>query len=452
MAIIVKMPKLGLEMEQGTVLEWFVDPGQPVSEGDVIAEVESEKSIGEVEAREDGELRRIYLEEGESIPPGKPIGILANGDADIADLEAEVESELGGAADTGQESSSDEAATGETGTASGDSGTAQTATAGAAPDGASAAVKASPRAKKRAEELSVDLSTVEGTGPMDSVTEADVEAAAESGTTAESDSAAEEVKASPRAKKRAEELGVDLTTVEGTGPMDSVTEDDVEAAAEAGSGAEPVAAQRVDTGGVATSRFQQVTEVAAPDAGEALLETTEAVRAAFEDRVTTTDLLLVVASAALADTPVVNGTYGESTHQVVADHDIALVTEADGELTTGVIPAVDEKSLTQLVEAREGLVGDEDERPSFTLAEPAGDDAEGLLVNRPAVAALEVDLSGQRAVPGDDGVDLRPLVTATLTYDTRAIGRSEATAFLDSFFERAAESSTLVLDSYRGTE
>ncbi|MEF8974380.1 MAG: biotin/lipoyl-containing protein, partial [Haloarcula sp.] len=85
MSYIVKMPKLGLEMEQGTVLEWTVEQGDEVSEGEMIAEVESEKSIGEVEAREDGTLRRVYAEEGDAVPPGTPIGIFAAPDADIAD-------------------------------------------------------------------------------------------------------------------------------------------------------------------------------------------------------------------------------------------------------------------------------------------------------------------------------------------------------------------------------
>ena len=99
MGYVVRMPKLGLEMEQGTLLEWAVDRDQPVSEGDLVAEIESEKSIGEVDAREDGVLRRIYLEVGDAVPPGTPIGIVAAADADIADLEAEAEADLSDASE-----------------------------------------------------------------------------------------------------------------------------------------------------------------------------------------------------------------------------------------------------------------------------------------------------------------------------------------------------------------
>jgi len=91
MGYVIKMPKLGLEMEQGTLLEWHVTEGDTVKEGETIAEVESEKSIGEVDAREDGVLRLIDLQEGETVPPSTPIGIVAGADEDIDDLEAEFE-------------------------------------------------------------------------------------------------------------------------------------------------------------------------------------------------------------------------------------------------------------------------------------------------------------------------------------------------------------------------
>ncbi|MEF8902004.1 MAG: E3 binding domain-containing protein [Halovenus sp.] len=431
------MPKLGLEMEQGTVLEWLFEPSDEVSEGDKIVEVESEKSIGEVEAREDGALRRVYVEEGEAVPPGEPIGILAEVDAEISDLEAEVEAEL-------EEELEEEVTAAEPAAPGTDAGSADTrdAASTAQSGGGSTDVKASPRATKQAEELGVDLTTVEGTGPMDSITAEDVEAAA--GNTGER---TEPVKASPRAEKRSEELGVDLTTVEGTGPMDSITAADVEAAADAVS-----AAETADVSQTGSVRYQRATAVADTTAGSALLDTTEAVRSAFEQRVTVMDVVLVVASATLADRPLVNATYAESTHQLQENQNIALLADSDEGRDSVVIPSVAEKSLTDVVEAREARDGATEKTASFTLAHAADVESEGLLVNGPAVAGLEIDPSGQRAVPTDDGVDLRPLVTAKLTYDTRAIDGSEADAFLDRLFERAEQASELILGSYRGKE
>ncbi|MFD1526851.1 lipoyl domain-containing protein, partial [Halolamina salina] len=74
MPYVVRMPKLGVEMETGIVIEWYLDVGETAEEGDVIAEIESEKSTAEVAAREDGALRERYLDAGEEGPPGAAMG------------------------------------------------------------------------------------------------------------------------------------------------------------------------------------------------------------------------------------------------------------------------------------------------------------------------------------------------------------------------------------------
>ena len=412
MGYVVRMPKLGLEMETGVLLEWSVAEGEAVAEGDVVAEVESEKSIGEIEAREAGLLRRTYLEEGGTVPPGTPIGIVAEADADIADLEAEAEADLEG-------------------DAAGEQADAEPATATAA---------------------GPDRST-------ESAAEADSGGPAGDGESAGTEAAG---KVSPRARQRAEELGVDLATVEGTGFEGAVTAEDVEAAAEEQAAPEPAAAaaprarrtsgaHRVAAMSAAADRYDRVTAVAPAAAGEALFETTEAVRTAFDERVTMTDVLAVVTTAALADAPALNGTYAESTHHVRPDCQLALVAGGDGGELTGVVPDAGDRSLGEIVEARRAIESGESPEPTFTLANAADTDEEGRLVNPPAVAALEVDPTGQRSVP-DDGVDLQPLVTAGLTYDTRAVGTGEATAFLEALFERLEAAPSLVLGSYRGRE
>ncbi len=469
MGYIVRMPKLGLEMKEGTLLEWTVAEGEEVAEGDQLAEIESEKSVAEVEAREGGVLRRVYLEVDQTVPPSTPIGILAAPDADISDLEAEAEADLAEEAPDVAGVEAEAAASAPEGGGAAESAAASAggggAAGGASADASAGAdVKASPRAEKRAEELGVDLSTVEGTGPQGAITADDVETAAESAPASDASTEPADVKASPRAEKRAEELGVDLSTVEGTGPQGAITADDVEAAAEAqetaAAAAESAPAAR-DTGEIrrivpddaAAYRHERATAVADEAGATALFETTEAVRSAFEERVTMTDVLAVVASAALADHPIVNATYAEGTHQLHESRNLALAVDIEGEPTAGVIPDADELSITELVEARQDLGGDGGEAvPTFTLANAGETDAEGRLVNEPAVAALEVDPTGQRAVPGNDGVDLRPLVTASLTYDTRALDGADAEAFLESFFDHAERASELVLGSYRGRE
>ena len=93
MGYVVKMPKLGLEMEEGTILDWYVEEEDTVEEGEAIAEIESEKTVAEIDAREGGVLRLLEVEEGATVPPGTPIGIIADANEDIADLESEFETE-----------------------------------------------------------------------------------------------------------------------------------------------------------------------------------------------------------------------------------------------------------------------------------------------------------------------------------------------------------------------
>jgi pyruvate dehydrogenase E2 component (dihydrolipoamide acetyltransferase) len=179
-----------------------------------------------------------------------------------------------------------------------------------------------------------------------------------------------------------------------------------------------------------------------------------AVRRTFEKRVSMTDVLVIVASATLVGHPVLNGTYAEATHQLETSQDVALVADVDGEPVAGVVSDVHTRSLSEIVDARQAIDGSDDTpaTATFSIANAAETESRGRLVNPPAVAALDVDPTGQRAVPDGDGVDLRPLVTAGLTYDARAVDATDATVFLEAFFEQLSEAPKRILESYRGRE
>lgn len=420
MGYIVNMPKLGLEMEEGTVLEWTVDEGGDVEEDDVLAEIESEKSIGEVEAREDGVLRRVFVEVDEAVPPGTPIGIVAAADEDIDDLESEARSEL-------------DAATGE----------------GSGEEAAEAAAEEST-----------------GSEPEPGASGSGTEASA-AGEQSES-TASDDVKATPRAEKRAEELGVELAAVEGTGPQGAITESDVEDAAEAAetagtsgeSGAEPEArsrgrAERIVPDRPEQHRYERTTAVLDAEAAEAVFEAKRAAENALDVDASATDVLLVVLAAALREVPEMNATFEESTHHLHESQHVALVAPADGDgLATSVVADLDEQSFADLVEARRktGDGGEDagaDVTPTFTVADGAAfDDAAGKVVNPPAVAALAVDAVGQRATPAENGVDLQPHATCGVTFDTRAVDQRVVERFFDSLDANARDASELVMKTF----
>jgi len=156
MAYLVKMPNLGMEMQEGEVTKWYVETGDTIEERDVIAEIESEKTTREIEARENGTLRSIYMNEGDVGPPGAPMGLVAKPDEDVSDLEAEVDTSSDSDAQStdGPQSQSSTNATSDT----------------SSPD-----VKLTPKARKQVSELELDLSKVEGTGFQGSITADDID-------------------------------------------------------------------------------------------------------------------------------------------------------------------------------------------------------------------------------------------------------------------------------------
>jgi pyruvate dehydrogenase E2 component (dihydrolipoamide acetyltransferase) len=461
MGYVVKLPKLGLEMEEGTILEWYVEEGDEIAGGDVLLEVESEKSIGEVEAREDGVLQLLAVSEGETVPPGTPIGIVADPEEDIADLEAEF--------DSGNEESKDgaEMAT-DANAADGDSATPPTDD-GTRSESATADVRASPRAKRRAEEVDVDLTAVDGTGPQGAITAEDVDRVVEataSETDAEAsagrDTAAEQVRASPRAKDRATDLGVDLTAVEGTGPQGAITEADVETAAEVDAEASPAGdpetdgqATASDSEGtaLAADRYRSTILVADGTEVDALLEAERLASEAFDLDVSVLDVLLVAVSATLPSHPSLDATFDEGTHHLHSHQRVAIGTSDESPAV--VIDEVAEQSFADLVAIRRSRVGDEsgeagNDGAPVTFALATGDDP-GTVLEAPTVAGLAVDVSKRRAVPTEEGagVSLERYLSCSLSYDPRAVGNANARAFLEGVLDAIESAPELILRTYR---
>lgn len=247
MAEIVVMPKLGLLMETGVVSAWRVSEGDQVKVGDVIAEITTEKITYELEAQGAGVLLRIILAEDGEVPVGDPIAIIGEPGEDISAFGgvSAAGAAAGGVAPT-HDASAAATAAGEPAPVAGEPG-AQAVPVHAPGE----RIVASPAAKKAAAELGVDLAFVAGSGPAGRITLEDVTAAAalggaglapafaSAGTGAGGDVGAE-VFATPTAKRLASELGVDLGGVHGSGPSGRIRVGDVQAAAESPSSATPI--------------------------------------------------------------------------------------------------------------------------------------------------------------------------------------------------------------------
>jgi len=163
MAKEVRLPQLGQTMEEGTIVNCLVKVGDEVKKGDVIFEIETDKATLEMESPAGGFVKHILAQVEETLPVGAPMLVLGGKDEDVP--QSFVDAIKGGAPSTPQA-----VPTAETSPAA-----APAEPEPAKPEGR---VMASPRAKKLASDLGVDLNTVKGKGPGGKITEQDVQDAA----------------------------------------------------------------------------------------------------------------------------------------------------------------------------------------------------------------------------------------------------------------------------------
>ena len=151
------MPAMGADMTEGTVVKWLKSEGDEVARGDIIAEIETDKTVVEMEAYGSGLLRKIVVGEGVSVPVGDLIAYLGDAEDEIPETDAATN-----------------------GAAAPEESAAPEIPIARAPEAVPAQpgtgrIKASPVARKIAAERGIDLATVTGTGPGGRITRADVE-------------------------------------------------------------------------------------------------------------------------------------------------------------------------------------------------------------------------------------------------------------------------------------
>jgi len=218
------MPSLGADMEEGKLVEWLVKPGDQVAKGDIVAVVETAKAIMEVECFRDGVVQQIIVEPGTTVPVGAPLASLAATGVPTAPAPPLAPTPPQPVAASG-------------------------AVPRQVPGPVAHPVPATgPLIRRLAAERGVDLGKVQGTGRGGAITRADVRQAAselaatppaattplptaapQPATTAPHETA----RISPYARQLADQLGIDLTTVSGTGRGGAIRADDVRSAAAA---------------------------------------------------------------------------------------------------------------------------------------------------------------------------------------------------------------------------
>ena len=160
-----RMPSLGADMETGKLVEWLVVPGQRVRRGDIVAMVETQKGLFEVEIFADGVMGELLVQPGQTVPVGTVLATIDNGSAGTGEKPpAPADAGAGRVAAQPEDAASAAAPT--------------TGTSTPAPAATPGRIASSPSARQLALELGVDLATVTGTGPHGAIGRGDVEAAA----------------------------------------------------------------------------------------------------------------------------------------------------------------------------------------------------------------------------------------------------------------------------------
>ena len=224
MAAEIIMPKLGVDMQEGEIVEWKKQEGDSVNEGDILLEIMSDKTNMEIEAEDAGILLKIVRPAGDVVPVTEVIGYIgAEGESveNIASSEKTTEIPVPNSADAAPTVAPKE-----------DVERPEITVETALPQGNGEKVRATPAARKTASEMGVSLGQVPGSGPKGRVHQEDVENFKNA-----------QPKASPLARKMAEDAGLNLADITGTGFNGKVMKEDILSKIKASKPAEEVVAK-----------------------------------------------------------------------------------------------------------------------------------------------------------------------------------------------------------------
>lgn len=434
MAEFIVMPKLGLTMTEGTVSNWRKREGDNVKSGEVLFDVETDKISNEVEATSDGVIRKIFIEEG-TVEVLKPVAIVASADEDISSLLTEI----GG----GEKEEIDE--TIEKKEIKEEASTATTAKK----------VKASPKAKKLAAELNVDISRIEGTGTQSSVTEEDVRKFVKESKKAEK-------KTSPTAAVVAEQLDVDINQI----CKDSrIMKNDVIAYKEREDFVAMVNPQEIRKSmstmrKVIAKRMLESQQVSPTVNYNLRVDTTNLsiFRNQIKDtvKVTYTDLLVKILSKALLEFPLLNSSI-EGNEIIFRNYvSIGVAVGLEDGLLVPVVEYANSKGLKEISKEIKELATKAKHNElqpqnltggTFTITNIGmfGMESFTPIINQPEVAILGVNAIVQTPVAVEGQVTIKPLMNLSLTADHRVVDGSVAAQFMARVKEYIEKPALLLL-------
>ena len=420
MSIDVLMPALSPTMEEGTLAKWHVKKGDKVSSGDVIAEIETDKATMEVEAVDEGVVEDILVAEGsEGVKVNTPIARLSGDDAGASTAPA--------AAPKAEEPKA-EAPKAEA--AKPAPAPAAAAPAPAAPAKASGErIFASPLAKRIAEQKGLNLAQVQGSGPHGRIIKRDVEGATPQAKapSAASGAAAPAAAAAPRQVQSLAQMGIP------DGSYDLIPLD----------GMRKTVARRMTDSFRDVPHFPLTVDLEI----DALLAARVKINGLLEKqgvKVSVNDLVIKAAAIALKQVPEANASYSPEGIAMHHHADIAIAVALDHGLITPIIRQAELKGLAQIaVEAKDlaerarskKLKPEEFQGGTFSISNLGmfGIKSFNSIINEPQGAILSVGAGEKRPVVKGDQLAIATVMSVTITCDHRVVDGAIGSRFLQAF-------------------
>jgi pyruvate dehydrogenase E2 component (dihydrolipoamide acetyltransferase) len=462
MAINILMPALSPTMTEGNLAKWHVKEGDKVSPGDVIAEIETDKATMEVEAVDEGVVGRIVVPEGtEGVAVNATIGVLLEEGEDASAVASAPAAPAAAPAPA--------------------PATAPAPSVAPAPSSASSGeVHASPLARRIAQQSGVDISALAGSGAHGKVVKADVEAALSGAARPASaatmqiaaggplpaalDASGARLLASPLARRMAEQGGISLAGVKGSGPDGRIVRRDVEAAIAAGSAKAPAAAAAKPAPAAKASpaaaelgatsevvKLSTMRKVIAQRMAESksqvphfylsmdceldeLLKVRKALNEAQDKaKISVNDFVIRACALALMEVPTANVSYeGEGLMRQFHTADISVAVAIPGGLITPIVRGAEKKGLVAISSemkdlanrARDGkLMPEEYQGGSFSVSNLGmfGVKQFDAVINPPQACILAVGAGEQRPVVKNGQIVPATVMTCTLSVDHRVV-------------------------------
>ena len=411
MPIELKMPALSPTMEEGTLAKWLVNEGDEVSSGDIMAEIETDKATMEFEAVDEGVLAKILVPEGtDEVPVGAVIAILAEEGEDASSIEAPTAAPAKPAA-----ASEPDAPPAPPPPAP--AAPAPAAPPPPAPTASGNRIKASPLARRLAEQNGLDLASLSGSGPKGRIVKADIDQALAGGAPAQA-------AAAPAA----------------TAPVEA---GDIPHEAIKLSNMRKTIAKRLTQSKQEVPHYRLSLDCRI----DALLDLRKELNAGLEARgikLSVNDLLIKALGAALEQVPNANVSFQGD--QLIRYHraDISMAVAIEGGLITPVITDVGGKTLSKIAlaskelaeKAREGKLQPHEYQggtASISNLGMFGIKQFDAVINPPQAMIMAIGAGEKRPYVIDDSLQIATIMSATGSFDHRAIDGAVGAELMAAF-------------------